>query len=122
MGLMEKIKSDWDEMRREIDEAALRNHPFKDGVCKWFVHKDRTDLDLFFGPLNGDEEFIELDDNANIFTVLAKAGAFPSATAARKNWKNVAKKIGWDVDVTSIPEGFTMFTVGKKKLDVVILK
>jgi hypothetical protein len=49
-------------------------------------------------------------------------GAFPSANMARKNWNNVAKKIGMDVDVMTVPEGFTTFVVGKKKFDVVILK
>jgi len=119
---MSEIKESWEEKRREIDEAALRNHPWKDGVCKWFVHRDRKDIDPFFGPLTGEETFIEIDDHANIFTVLAKTGAFPSASAARKNWENVSKKIGWDENDTSIPDGFTMFTVGKKKFDVVILK
>jgi hypothetical protein len=124
MGLMDKIKSDWDERRREIDEAALRNHPFKDGVCKWFVHKDRPveDKELFFGPLTGEEVFTEIDDTTNIFHILAMVGAFPSANMARKNWNNVAKKIGMDVDVMTVPEGFTTFVVGKKKFDVVILK
>ncbi len=121
---MDKIKSDWAERRREIDEAALRNHPFQDGVCKWFVHKDRPveDHELFFGPLTGEEIFVEIDDTTNIFHVLAMTGAFPSANMARKNWKNVAKKINLDVAETAVPEGFTMFVVGKKKFNVVILK
>lgn len=122
MGLMDKIKSNWNELRREIDEAALRDHPFKDEVCKWFIHKDRptADRELFFGPLTGEEIFVEIDDNTNIFHILAMTGAFPSANMARKNWNNVTKKI--DVTDTAIPEGFTAFVVGKKKFDVGILK
>lgn len=122
MGNMNEIKPEWEDRRREIDEAALRNFPWSD-IRKWFIHKDRLDdKDVFFGPLTGEEQFVEIDDTTNIFHVLAKAGAFPSANMARKNWKNIAKSIGWDdVTVTTVPEGFTMFTVGKKKFDVVIL-
>lgn len=124
MGLMSKIKSNWNELRREIDEAALRSHPFQDGVCKWFIHKDRPseDRELFFGPLTGEEVFVEIDDTTNIFHILAMTGAFPSANMARKNWKNVARKIGFDETDTTIPEDFSTFIVGKKKFDVGILK
>jgi len=122
IGIMSEIKSEWKENRRVIDEAALRNFPWTD-TRKWFVHKDRlTDLDAFFGPLTGEEQFIEIDDKTNIFHVLAKTGAFPSATMARKHWKNIAKATGLDENDTTVPDGFTMFVVGKKKFDVVILK
>ena len=119
---MSEIKANWEESRRDIDEAALRNFPWKE-TRKWFVHTNRlSDVDTFFGPLTGEEQFIEIDDKTNIFNILAKAGAFPSASAARKNWKNVAKSTGLDESTTTIPEGFSMFVVGKKKFDVVILK
>ncbi len=125
MGNMNKIKElAWEEQRQGIEDFA-RNHLAWDASRdKWFIHKDRPaeDRELFFGPLTGEEVFVEIDDTTNIFHILAMTGAFPSANMARKNWKNVAKKIDFAENDTTVPDGLTLFIVGKKKFDVGILK
>jgi hypothetical protein len=70
-----------------------------------FIGKNTSDSDkeLFFGPLTDDDTFIIIEDNWIMAHILHKADIFPSISQARKN--------GWN---KSIPEGFTMLTVGKK--------
>lgn len=109
------------DFREQIDQWARENFPFDAGVDKWFVHEDLidSDLDPFFGPLDGIEEFITFNSKANIFTILALAGVFPSATQARNNRKNVLPKLGLEDE--KIPSGFSDFVAGKKRFSIVVL-
>lgn len=69
-----------------------------------FIHKDRTDdKDLFFGPLSGNENFIEIDETWSMAKILVHAGIFPSISQARKN----------GASVEPLEQGFQMFTRGK---------
>jgi len=61
------------------------------------------DKELFFGPIEPDDEFIEIQDNWLMAHILHASGNFPSVSQARKN--------GWN---EPIPDGFTILTVGKK--------
>ncbi len=63
------------------------------------------DKELFFGPLNGEEEFIVMGEDWTLAHILHAAGVFPSLTQARKN---IISTENW------IPEGFTILTRGKK--------
>ena len=109
------------EFREQIDQWARKNFPFNADVDKWFIHEDLidSDLDPFFAPFDGAEEFITFNDNANIFTILALAGVFPSATQARNNGKNMLPKLGLEDE--KIPSGFSDFVAGKKKVSIVVL-
>ena len=93
-----------------------------------------TDNNLFFGPLEPDEEVVRLLPDATFDTVLVAAGVFPSKTAARKNGWNANQEptFRWldrkGIDVVDrpgllIPDGFTDFRAGKGKLiRITILK
>ena len=61
------------------------------------------DKDIFFGPLNVNEEFIDIQPKWCMAHIMHSIGLFKSITQARKN--------GWD---KPIPEGFTKITVGRK--------
>lgn len=61
------------------------------------------DKDLFFGPIDSDDEFIKIQDHWIMAHIIHAAGIFPSVSQARKN--------GWN---KPIPDGFTILTVGKK--------
>ena len=65
---------------------------------------DQRGKDLFFGPLESDDEFIILEDHWTMAHVLHACGIFPSITQARKN--------GGEGE---IPRGFSMVTRGKKQ-------
>ena len=71
----------------------------------FFIHKDMAeeDRELFFGPLDGDEEFVVFDDTWTMAHVLVHVGLFPSLSQARKN--------GGD---GPIEPGFVDFVRGKK--------
>lgn len=107
--------------RKEIDEAARKNFPFESTRDKWFIHEDipESDRELFFGPLDGTEEFTTFNDKMNLFNILAIAGVFPSATQARKNAKNILPKLG--LDSPDIPAGFFDFVAGKKRFQITVL-
>lgn len=70
-----------------------------------------SDRDLFFGPLDGSETWIELDSDARWPDIMSAAGIFPSKSQARKN--------GWDKEVEP---GFTHIKVGKLKHCITVLK
>lgn len=72
----------------------------------FFIHKDmkKKDKELFFGPLDGSEEFEVFDDTWIMAHVLVHVGLFPSLSQARKN--------GGD---GPIKEGFSDFTRGKNQ-------
>lgn len=80
-----------------------------------FINKNTTDKDrdLFFGPIDPEDTFIEIQDHWIMAHILHAAGIFPSVSQARKN--------GWNKD---IPNGFTILTVGKKakRKDLFIFK
>ena len=109
------------DFREQIDQWARENFPFDADVDKWFVHEDLigSDLDPFFGPLDGTEEFITFNSKASIFNILALAGIFPSVTQARNNKKNILPKMGLEDE--KIPSGFSDFVVGKKKFSIVVV-
>lgn len=71
-----------------------------------FITKNVSDEDkeLFFGPLDGTEEFIEIESHWILAHLLARASVFPSVSQARKQGANV-----------SIPEGFTIMQRGKNQ-------
>lgn len=71
---------------------------------------EETDKELFFGPLNKDDEFIGIQDNWIMADIMVQSGLFPSKSQARKN--------GWN---KPIPSGFSMHTVGKYKVLITIL-
>lgn len=77
-----------------------------------FIHPDlpESDRELFFGPLNGDEEFIEIENNWIMAHIMHLIGVFPSVGQARKN--------GWNKPIDS---GFWMKEVTKRKILVTIL-
>ena len=61
------------------------------------------DKDLFFGPIESTDIFIELKDNWSMAHIMKESNIFSSISQARKN--------GWDRE---IPEGFSKHMVGKK--------
>lgn len=83
----------------------------KDGKEFNFIRSDsERDKELFFGPLNENDSFIEIEDNWLMAHIMFKAGLFSSISQARKN--------GWN---TPIPSGFSMHTIGKYKTLITIL-
>lgn len=88
---------------------------FQNGVTFFFIHKDvnnDNDKELFFGPLTGNEVFVEFDDSWTMANIMVAIGSFPSITQAKKNGV-----------VSEIDVGFSTFTKGKGKKfkDVTIL-
>jgi len=79
-----------------------------------FIKNNTTqkDIELFFGPIDPNDEFIVIEDHWIMAHILHASGNFLSVSQARKN--------GWN---KPIPDGFTMLTVGKKqrKKDIFIL-
>ena len=71
-----------------------------------FIHvsREEADKDIFFGPIESQDEFTVFDDEPTIAHLLVKWGKFPSVTQAKKN--------GWD---KPIPEGFSEWKVGKSR-------
>ena len=63
-----------------------------------------NDKELFFGPVEPSDFFIEIQDHWTMAHIMKEAGFFPSISQARKN--------GWD---KPIPKGFNELIVGKKK-------
>lgn len=61
-----------------------------------------SDRELFFGPLDGQEQFIGFGDNDNLATLLVKVDKFPSLSQAHKN--------GFD---KPLAPGFAKIKVGK---------
>lgn len=79
-----------------------------------FINKiSDKDKDLFFGPVDSKDEFIEIQDHWNMANIIHIAGIFSSISQARKN--------GWN---KPIPNGFTILTIGKKakRKEIFILK
>lgn len=68
------------------------------------------DKELFFGPLDGTEEFIVIESHWIMAHILHAIGIFPSVGQARKN--------GWN---KPIEDGWTDIIVGKLKREVTIL-
>jgi hypothetical protein len=71
------------------------------------------DKEIFFGPIESNDNFVFIGDNWIMAHVLHAAGIFTSVSQARKN--------GWN---KPIPNGFTALEVGKKanKKNIFILK
>lgn len=70
-----------------------------------------SDRDLFFGPLDGSEIWIELPIEAKWPDVMAAAEVFPSKSQARKN--------GWDKELEL---EFSAVIIGKLKHNITVLK
>lgn len=79
-----------------------------------FIHENMTeeDKELFFGPLDDDEEFVVFDDTWMMAHIFVHVGLFPSLSQARKN--------GGD---GPIAPGFVDFTRGKaqRRKEITIL-
>jgi len=71
------------------------------------LNTSKSDRDLFFGPIEPDDTFIIIEDHWIMAHLMNQAGIFPSVSQARKN--------GWN---KPIPEGFNIFTVGKKRKQI----
>lgn len=69
-----------------------------------------SDKELFFGPLDGTDEFIVIEPTWIMAHVLHAAGIFKSVGQARKN--------GWN---KPIEDGWTDIIVGKLKREITIL-
>ena len=69
-----------------------------------------SDKELFFGPLDGTEEFIVIEDHWIMAHIMHAVGIFPSVGQARKN--------GWN---KPIEDGWTDIIVGKLKREITIL-
>lgn len=71
-----------------------------------FIHssRDEKDKDLFFGPIEPQDEFMVFEDGCTIAHLLVKWGRMPSLSQARKN--------GWDKE---IPPGFSEWKIGKSR-------
>lgn len=67
------------------------------------------DMELFFGPFNEDDCFVIIEPHWTMAHIMKEAGIFPSVSQARKN--------GWD---KPIPNGFNIFTVGKKRKEIFV--
>ena len=77
-----------------------------------FLSKDISlkEKDLFFGPIDlENESWFEIEERDIMAHIMFKVGAFPSINMARKN--------GWN---KPIPNGFSEFKVGKRKLIITI--
>jgi hypothetical protein len=61
------------------------------------------DEEQFFGPIEEDDEFVLIEEHWTMSHVMKAAGVFSSTSEARRN--------GWD---RPIPDGFSIFAVGKK--------
>jgi len=76
-----------------------------------FIHRDVAQKDIeLFGFEDDASSAVELEDSWMMAHVMHAAGIFPSVGQARKQ--------GWDM---SVPRGFWMKEIGKKKLRVCIL-
>lgn len=77
-----------------------------------FMHPSSLagDKELFFGPIEADDVFVELVDTWLLAHVMHRAGLFQSVGDARKS--------GWN---KPIPPGFSSFSVGKNKFRIFIL-
>lgn len=71
-----------------------------------YIHHEmpESDKELFFGPLDEGERFIEFNSYSTLAELTLHLGKFPSITQARKN--------GWD---KPIPPGFSEHKIGKTK-------
>lgn len=72
---------------------------------------EESDKELFFGPLQENDIFVEAGDDVKMFHLMGSLGFFRSNSEARKN--------GWNKDVE---DGFSEFKIGKKKIELTILK
>ena len=79
-----------------------------------FIHKDLplSDRELFFGPLDSEDKFVEFDNEWQLEHIFVNIGLFKSLTQARKNASSGL-----------IPAGFSSITRGKnqKKIEIFIL-
>ena len=70
-----------------------------------------TDIDLFFGPLEGTEQIHRFGETVKYPEVFASIGIFSSRSDASRN--------GWNKE---IPDGFSDLTIGKKRKTIGFLK
>jgi hypothetical protein len=86
--------------KREIRMRMNKPESDVNFVCEYTTQEDK---ELFFGPLEGNENFITIGESWIMAHIVCASDNFPSASQARKN--------GWN---KKIPTGFTMLKVGKK--------
>lgn len=74
-----------------------------------FIHAEMpdSDKDLFFGPIEDDDQFVVFAGEMTMADLVVELGAFPSVKQARKN--------GWE---KPIPAGFTAHKIGKRRFHV----
>ena len=113
----QKWRTEFMAKRKAEDEKLSSGASIQTGMKQgevFFIHKDipKKDKELFFGPLDGSEEFVVFDDTWQLAHVLVHVGIFPSLSQARKN--------GADGPIS---EGFTILVRGKKvkRREMVIL-
>lgn len=77
-----------------------------------FVSKSTKieDIDIFFGPLVGNETIFEILSGEKLCHLMFRAGVFKSVSDARRN--------GFDLD---IPYGYSEYKIGKLKKRIYIL-
>ena len=95
----------WLRMHSDLFEKRMRES--FDFISKEIDDKDRQ----LFGFNLETDNIQELPDNFILAHIMKEVGIFTSVGDARKN--------GWNKE---IPEGFSYYTVGKKKHNVFILK
>jgi len=100
---------EWLAKKKVEEDARLAIAPKTTGMKPgsfFFIHKDmkKKDRELFFGPLDGSEEFVVFDDTWIMAHVFVHVGLFPSLSQARKNGGE-----------GPIKEGFSDFTRGKNQ-------
>lgn len=99
--------------------AASSTMSFRKGIDFFVIHESNpvSDRDLFFGPLDGTEEFIIITDETMIEDILVQIGIFPSKNQARKNLEATHRPVG------KIPVGFHEMSFGKnhKRKTITIL-
>lgn len=101
-------------MAEQRAKQAMATPNFVPGQTFLFIHPDLpdTDKELFFGPLDGTEQWIEIEPTWTMAHIMVQAGVFPSLTQARKNGAE-----------GEIPAGFTDIVrgKGKKRKEITIL-
>lgn len=82
---------------RNIAKSKTTSPNFIPGTTFFFISEDvgNTDKDLFFGPLDGTEQWIIVQHGWTMANIAVEAGIFPSLSQARKNGMGDSIPLGW---------------------------